>query len=317
MKLSDLYKFIIQEGMKEDPRGIARVKKVLKNNENKFKDLKPAEKKYFDRESLTNPYSDTRILYGSLTKDIESILLGIDMEAAELILADRLNSKGTKIDLVMAHHPEGSALAGLYNVMGMQADIVAGFGVNAVKAEKLLEERIHKVSRSLLPVNHTRAVDTARLLDMPFMCCHTPADNHVVTFLQKLMDKKKPENLKDIIDTLRDIPEYQESSLINTGPKIVNGKPASKAGRIFIDMTGGTEGSKEIFENLSQAGVGTVVGMHFSEDHLKKAKEAKVNMVIAGHISSDTLGLNLLLDKIEKKGKIKIHSCSGFYRIKR
>lgn len=317
MKLGDLYKFIIQEGMKEDPRGVSKVKKVLKDNKKKFNDLKASEKKYFDKESLVNPYADTRILHGSGSKEIKSILLGIDMEAAEIILADRLNSKGTKIDLVMAHHPEGGALAGLYNVMGMQADIVASLGVNAVKAEKLLEERIHKVSRSLLPVNHTRAVDTARLLDIPFMCCHTPADNHVVTFLQKLLDKKKPESLKDIIDFLRDIPEYQQASLIDAGPKIVNGAPKSKAGKIFVDMTGGTEGSKEIFDNLSQAGVGTVVAMHISEDHLKKAKEAKVNMVIAGHISSDTLGLNLLLDKIEKKGKVKVYNCSGFYRIKR
>jgi hypothetical protein len=40
-------------------------------------------------------------------------------------------------------------------------------------------------------------------------------------------------------------------------------------------------------------------------------------VVIAGHISSDTLGLNLLLDEIEKEEKLKIINCSGFRRIRR
>jgi len=203
----------------------------------------------------------------------------------------------------MAHHPEGSALAGFSKVMGMQAEIIANLGVNPVRSEKLLEERMQRVSRGVSPVNHTRAVDAARLLDIPFMCCHTPADNHVATYLQKLMDNKKPKTLNDIIKILRDIPEYKEASKIDAGPTIINGNPKSLAGKVLIDMTGGTEGSKEIFKSLSDAGVGTVIGMHFSEDHLKKAKEEKVNMVVAGHISSDTLGLNLLLDKVEKKNK--------------
>jgi hypothetical protein len=317
MKLKELYKFVIQEGIKEDPRGEVQVKAVLDDNKKTLEELKISEQKYFDKESLINPYSDTRILHGSIETDVKTILLGVDMEVGEILLADRLNSKGKKIDLVIAHHPEGAALAGLYGVMEMQADIVAKFGVNGVKAEKLMEERIQKVFRGLLPVNHTRAVDAARLLDIPFMCCHTPADNHVATYLQKLMDKKKPSTLGDIIKILRDIPEYNEAAKINAGPAIINGSSKSKAGRIFIDMTGGTEGSKEIFKNLSNAGVGTVIGMHFSEEHLKMAKEEKVNMIIAGHISSDTLGLNLLLDKIEKKNKIKVECCSGFVRIKR
>lgn len=317
MKLKELYEFVIEEGMKEDPRGQSSVKNVLKDNKKALDELKATDKKYFDHESLVNPYADSRILNGSGEEQIKTILLGVDIEVGEIVLADRLNAKGKKIDLAMAHHPEGRALVGLSKVMGMQAEIIANLGVNPVRAEKLLEERIQKVSRGVSPINHTRAVDAAKLLEIPFMCCHTPADNHVATYLQKLMDRKKLKTIKDIIKILMEIPEYQEASKIGAGPTIINGSSKSLAGKVFIDMTGGTEGSKEIFKNLSHAGVGTIIGMHFSEDHLKKAKEEKVNMVVAGHISSDTLGLNLLLDKVEKKNKIKIECCSGFYRIKR
>lgn len=82
-------------------------------------------------------------------------------------------------------------------------------------------------------------------------------------------------------------------------------------------MTGGTEGSKEIFERYAAAGVSTLVGMHFSEEALDKAKKSNLNVIIAGHVSSDTLGLNLLFDEIEKGEPLEFVGVSGFERIKR
>ncbi|MDZ4064221.1 MAG: NGG1p interacting factor NIF3, partial [Coriobacteriia bacterium] len=70
-------------------------------------------------------------------------------------------------------------------------------------------------------------------------------------------------------------------------------------------------------DRLSQAGVGTLVGMHYSEEHRKHAEELKLNLVIAGHISSDTLGMNLVLDEIEKAGDVEIITVSGMIRVKR
>ena len=57
--------------------------------------------------------------------------------------------------------------------------------------------------------------------------------------------------------------------------------------------------------------------MHISEDIKKEAEKHNISVVIAGHIASDNIGLNLLLDKIEKKGKLEIIPCSGFRRIRR
>jgi len=86
---------------------------------------------------------------------------------------------------------------------------------------------------------------------------------------------------------------------------------------VFVDMTGGTSGSKDTLEKLSQSGVGTIVGMHMSEDHRKEAEKHHIHVVIAGHISSDTLGLNLLLDAMETRGPLTVVECSGFKRIRR
>jgi hypothetical protein len=82
-------------------------------------------------------------------------------------------------------------------------------------------------------------------------------------------------------------------------------------------MTGGTEGSKDVFARLSQLGLQTLLGMHYSQAHFDKIKTEYIHVVNAGHIASDNLGMNLILDRLEKKGTFDIVACSGFRRIKR
>jgi putative NIF3 family GTP cyclohydrolase 1 type 2 len=290
-------------------RELARVRK-------EFDELKEKDREFFDRERLENPYADTRILHGAPETEVRRLLVGIDMEAGEIVLADRLRER-SGLDLVLTHHPEGRALAKLGDVMGMQADILHEMGVPIATAEGILAERIREVSRRLLPVNHTRAVDAARLLDIPFMCVHTPGDNLVTTFLQKRLDERRPETVGDVVDLLLEIPEYRHGASLGVGPKVVAGAGHNRAGRAMVDMTGGTEGSKEAFEKLSRTDVGTVVCMHLSEDHVKEAEKHHVNAVIAGHIASDNLGINLLLDELERHGKLEVLEASGFKRFPR
>jgi len=71
-------------------------------------------------------------------------------------------------------------------------------------------------------------------------------------------------------------------------------------------MTGGTSGSEDIFDKFAASGISTLVCMHINEKYLKKAKKANLNVVIAGHIASDSLGLNLLFDEIEKEEKLSL-----------
>lgn len=317
MKLSRLYDFIVKEGMAADPRGKEAITKALARVKREYDALKEKDREFFDKEKLTNPYADTRILNGDGAAEIKKAIIGVDMEVGEVLLADRLNEKGGKIDLVIAHHPEGSAMANFYEVMNMQPDIWYKFGVPINTAEGLMKDRIKEVERRVLAGNHTRAVDAAKLIGIPMMCVHTPADNHVASYLQKIFDDKKPEMLSETVEILRDIPEYGNAAKRNAGPRILFGEPRNRAGKIFVDMTGGTEGPKDMFEKLEAAGVGTIICMHLGEEHFKNVQKGHLNIVIAGHISSDTLGLNLLFDKVVKEDKIELIGCSGFERISR
>jgi len=159
-------------------------------------------------------------------------------------------------------------------------------------------------------------VDSAKLLNLPFMCCHTAADNCVTTFLTNLIEKEKPEYIKDLMDLLLTVPEYEEAEKMGFGLKIYAGNKKSKAGKIVVDMTGGTEGAKEMIKRLSDAGVGTIVGMHFSEEHRKEAEKNYINLLVASHMASDSIGMNIILDEIEKNG-VEIIPFSGLIRVRR
>jgi putative NIF3 family GTP cyclohydrolase 1 type 2 len=313
MKIKDIYNLVIEKGIKADFRGEEEIKKSQKRLKEKYEAMSEKAKEDYDLERLNNPFSDTRILYGNPEKEIKNILVGIDIGGDELLLAKQLGN----IDLVFSHHPMGVALAGLDDVMKLQIDVLHLYGVPINVAEKMVKKRIEEVSRGLSPANHNRAVDMARILDIPLMCAHTACDNLVARFLDEEIKKRNPLFVEDIISLLKEIPEYREAVKIGAGPSIFVGGGENHTGKIVLtEITGGTEGAPEIYEKLAQAGAGTVVGMHISEKHREEAEKANVNVVIAGHISSDSLGVNLFLDSLEKEG-INIFPCSGLTRFSR
>jgi len=316
MKISEIYEYVVARGMEKDPRGAEAVARDLARTRKNYDELKEEDKKDFDTDRLVNPYSDTRVLYGVPETEVKRMLVGIDIEAGEVLLADRLGDKGSKVDLIMSHHPEGKALAALHGVMHLQEDILAQFGVPINVAEGIMVPRISEVKRALLPVNHNRTVDAARILGIPLMSAHTVADNQVTSFLQEMMDQEKPDTLGDVLKMLKKIPEYAEAFKYNAGPTMVVGTKDRRAGKILVDMTGGTGGSENAYAKLSQAGVGTLLVMHIGEKHRKEAEKNHVNVIIAGHMASDSLGVNLLLDGLEEKG-LEIIPCSGLIRHKR
>ncbi|PIP21410.1 MAG: NGG1p interacting factor NIF3 [Candidatus Nealsonbacteria bacterium CG23_combo_of_CG06-09_8_20_14_all_40_13] len=315
MTIAQIYQKAIQAGIAADPRGKVRIKKLLTREKENYQKLPAAEKKEFDQERLQNPYADSRILFGNPRKRVKNLMVGVDIDTPELLLAQNIRPK---IDAVFSHHPSGVALANLDQVMQMQADILqAVCNVPINIAEGTLKERILQVGRSLAPSNHQRTVDAARLLNIPLFCLHTPMDNLVFRYLTDELGKRDLETVGEIVDFLKTIPEYKQASHISAGPVIFAGDKANRAGKIVVsEVTGGTEGAKEIYPYLAQAGVGTIISMHIKDESREEAIKNHLNVIVAGHIASDSLGLNLFLDQIEKMG-VKIIPASGLIRVKR
>ncbi len=201
--------------------------------------------------------------------------------------------------------------------MGVQADIWRQFGVSIAYGDAVMSDRMAEIMRAIHPGNNERALSAARLLDLAFMCCHTPADNKVNRFVQTRCDELGTDStVEELLDVLKSIPEYREAVLQGIGPVIYEGDADRRTGKIMVDMTGGTSGPVDAISKLAAAGVGTIVGMHMGEDHRKKAKDEHMNVVIAGHVASDSLGMNLIVDDFERQG-VDIVACSGFTRISR
>jgi putative NIF3 family GTP cyclohydrolase 1 type 2 len=153
-------------------------------------------------------------------------------------------------------------------------------------------------------------------LDLPFMCLHQPADLLAQRFMREHLQREAPERVGEVIDALLAIPEYHFMARECNPPAVFAGDRDKRAGVIAVKFAGGTAAPKEMYEQLARAGIGTVVCMHAPESHIAEARRNHVNLVVASHMASDSLGTNLLADKFEEHG-ITIIPCSGFIRERR
>lgn len=319
MKLEKLFRRAVEIGMEADVRDKKFFDKQFKKVKEKAKKLEGWHKDVFDEERTWNPFPDCRIINGSGKEEVKTLMVGIDIETQEVMLADRLRQKGMQIDCLFIHHPEGRALADLEKVMPLQVDVLASLGVPVNHSEAQLKPRMDKIWRAIHADNLFRTERAAELLGIPAFCCHTITDNLVWRFMEKEICAKKFDDLNEILDAIAKIPEYAYYAKKGNPPIIVNGSGGNRPGKIAAtEFTGGTNGPEEQLIEQSKAGVGTILSMHVTEKTLDAAKEHHVNMIQCSHMASDALGINLLLDKLEKEEKgLKTIDVSGFIRVKR
>lgn len=311
MTSQEIFDLAIKKGIEFDLRGNKKVESNLKRIKDKYDKMSEEEKEGFDKDRLTNPYSDTRLFVAN-KKNIKKVLVGIDVEGEEMLMAKELG-----VDAIITHHPQGSGLARLDEVMDLQSEVLALYGVPINIAQSVMRPRISELGRRLGSGNHYRYIEMAEILGLDMMCLHTVCDNLGASFLKDKLEKEKLEYVEDVMKVIKTIPEYQIYDKRLMPSKIFVGSPDAYCGKVVVtEFTGGTSGSKDIYERLSHYSIGTVVGMHMSEEYKAEAEKHHINVVIATHMASDSLGVNLFCDELEKKG-IEIIPCSGFVRVSR
>lgn len=319
MKLKTLFKRSIEIGIEADPRGKQYIQKQLKKKADAAKKLEGLDKELFDEERTWNPYSDCRILNGTGEEEVKRLMVGIDIETQDILLADRLREKGEKIDAILIHHPEGRALADLDLVMSLQSDVYLGAGVPLNQSDHLLRPRQDRIRRAIHADNLFRTERTAELLGLPIFNMHTVTDNLVWRYIEKNICQKKCDDLGEIMDALLQMPEYKWYAKKGNAPMLLNGSRGQRPGKVVAtEFTGGTNGPDDLIEKQAAAGVGTILAMHFTEKEYEKGKEHNLNLIQCSHMASDALGINLLLDILSKEEKkLETLDVSGFIRVKR
>lgn len=231
---------------------------------------------------------------------IRKILAGVDMETAELLLARELGC-----DCVVSHHPVGdTALTDCGKIIDSQIDHMVRYGVPINKAQKALTEANKKADYHFHVSNYDRFSSAARLLDMPYLNIHQPADLITEQTVQDHLDKElagqDKATLQDVIDALMKMNEYQQAL---TRPVIRVGGEDSYAGRVVVTMAGGTDGGTPVHKAYFEAGVGTLVLMHVNEKVAEEDTKLNLgNIIVAGHMASDSVGLNKIIDRWRAMG---------------
>ncbi len=255
---------------------------------------------------LTEVPADSAVLVPG--ENIKRVLVGVDMGTAEMLLAKQLGC-----DCVIGHHPVGGpARAAFSQVMQRQIERMMEAGIPINQAQKALAKKVGQVERSGHAGNYDQAWSAARLLNLPLVSIHTPTDILAERAVQQHLDKALAGNqyakLQDIIDALMELPEYQKTL---SGPVIRVGSKDDYAGKHFVLMAGGTNGGVDVLKAYYAAGVGTTVAMHMPEDVITAIKEQNIgNVVVAGHMASDSIGINQLLRALEERG-VEVLRMSG------
>jgi len=239
---------------------------------------------------------------------IRRILVGIDIGSAELLIA-----KEQGYDAVIAHHPAGgrARLEG-WKVFEKHVDQMREAGIPEKDAREAIQKKISTLEIETHSVNYDHVPSIARHLRMPFMNIHNPLDElgrrHVNEVIQRLLSTKEDATVADLMEAIRGIPEFQQAS---TEIKLRHGAFSNRAGRAVFSHAAYTNGGYEVAKAYYRHGVDTVVYIHISEHDLARLRADGVgNLIVTGHVASDSVGINPFLAELRKKG-IQVDTISG------
>ncbi|MFC2031274.1 hypothetical protein ACFLWA_11165 [Chloroflexota bacterium] len=239
-------------------------------------------------------------------QDIKRLLFGIDVESAELHIASQMG-----YDAAVAHHPTG-CMPVAWPVFYFHVDQMVTAGVPEDVARRVCEETAIRLRRMDMLSNYDREPSIARLLGLPYMSIHSPLDEIGRQRIQAQIDYRLAEypdtTLTELIAHLKQMPEYQAAS---TEPEVVLGNPDAPAGHTVLSHAALDNGGFAVADAYFEYGVDTVVYIHLDEPELERLQAiGRGQIIVLGHIASDSVGINPFLDALEERG-IEVTRFSG------
>ncbi len=233
-------------------------------------------------------------------ENASEILFGIDVGSAELMLA-----KEHGYDLVITHHPAGgNARIYGWKVFKRHINQMVEAGIPREEAERIVRIKEARLAVESHPANYDQVPATARIIGMPFMNIHNPLDEVGRQRMMKAMGHlKNPESavVSDVIELLKEeIPEFKRAL---TEIEVRLGARENKAGKVLISHAAYTNGGYEIARSYFDHGVETLAYIHIAESDLARLRqEAHGNLLLLGHIVSDSIGINPFIKELEERG---------------
>lgn len=227
---------------------------------------------------------------------LRKVLVAIDVGVGELLLAKNLGCDG-----VIAHHPAGgeARLEG-YKVFLRHIDQMMNAGVPSEVARKAVENKYRVLDVQHHPDNYDQTPSAAKKLGLPLLTIHSPCDEIGRRLLvQAVKDLGQYATVNQLITRINAFPEFKKAE---TRIEVRLGSRKARAGKVAISHAAYTNGGYDVAKAYFENGIDTLSYIHISELDLAKLVVEKLdrNLVVLGHIASDWLGINQLLQELEK-----------------
>ena len=240
-------------------------------------------------------------------KDLKRVLLGIDIDSGEILAAKQLG-----FDAVVAHHPlGGSTTLGLLEVYGRHAEILVRHGVPQEAADAAVAAMRAEHGPRLHATNYDRQPSVARMLGMPLMSIHNPADELGRRIIDEHLQSrvKATDTVRMAIDALDEMAEFAKAE---TDIIVRLGSDNARLGKYLVSHGAGTNGGYAVAAAAFRHGIDTVFYIHIDAGHLERLRKdfPEKNLVVTGHIASDSVGLNPLIRRLRIEG-LKVETIGG------
>jgi hypothetical protein len=241
--------------------------------------------------------------------DVRRALFGIDVDPGDLAIA---KEKG--YDLVISHHPTGAARLTFPEVLRKHADILKRHGVPADAADAAARALRESREPGAHADNYDHLPSVARLLAIGLMCIHNPCDE----IGRRVMDETLRSRLgprptvRDAVEVLTALPEFREAA---TAIVVRMGREDNPLGTWAVFHGAGTNGGFDVAQAAFEHGIDTVFYIHIDAGHLRRlwdtyGREGAKNLVVTGHLASDSIGINALVRELRARG-IRVDTYSG------
>jgi putative NIF3 family GTP cyclohydrolase 1 type 2 len=248
-------------------------------------------------------------VYVETTADVRRVLFGVDISLAEVVWAQQHG-----FDAVIAHHPLGDrARTRMAEVVHRQVDQMAAEGIARESAELAVTARLEPVLHTMHMTNINAIVDGARLVGMPLCNVHLACDiitrGAIIDVLRA--HASAASTVGDAIDWMHEA--FAEYRLGHAQPEAWVGSTANRLGRWTVAIAGGINGGFPVFSEYFRAGVDTIFAMHCDEGELQRLRaiaDEDDSLVITGHMTSDSIGINVVIRELEQRG-VEVVRTSG------
>lgn len=245
-------------------------------------------------------------------KNIKKILFSMDVNVGLLTMAKQLG-----FDAVVGHHPCG-VLFHRGEVLRRHIDLLEMHGVPKEKSlaavGESLDYAIKKIENSRFrqlsyesPNQTILEVDSAKLLNMPFMNIHNMLDEQGRRILQAEIDYAAQANpgwkLGDVLELIKGLPEARYANdFYGISPYIFLGDAASEAGKTVFVHGALSAPIPDITKFYWQSGFNTVVILHNDYNSLMMLKkEPQGNLILTGHFLGDSLGFTPFIAALRER----------------